>query len=134
MTERSVITGTSTSAYWSRLTADLLTELHSAPDGLSTIESRERLQQVGLNLLKPRRHDTALHSFIAQFSSPLVLILVFAAVVSTFAGEWTHAAIVVASVVLSLAQEYTASNGVEKLRAQVTIKATVVRDGTPGQV
>lgn len=85
-------------------------------------------------MLKPRRHDTALHSFIAQFSSLLVLILVFVAVVSTFAGEWTHAAIVVASVVLNLAQEYTASNGVEKLHAQVTIKATVVRNGTPGQV
>ena len=138
MAKTSVITGTSTSAYWSRLTADLLTELHSAPDGLSTTQSRERLQQVGPNLLKPRRHDTALHSSIAQFTSPLVLILVFAAAVSAIAGEWTHAAIVVAivvaSAVLSFAQAYTASNAVEKLRAQVTIKATVVRDGTPGQV
>jgi Mg2+-importing ATPase len=85
--------------------------------------------------LKPRRQDTALRSFIAQFTSPLVLILVFAAIVSTIAGEWTDAAIViaivVASAVLSFVQEYTASQAVEKLRAQVTIKATVMRDGTP---
>jgi Mg2+-importing ATPase len=38
---------------------------------------------------------------------------------------------VVASAVLSFAQEYTASHAVEKLRAQVTIKATVLRDGKP---
>jgi hypothetical protein len=37
--------GTSTSAYWSRLAADLLAELYSAPDGLSTTEAQERLQQ-----------------------------------------------------------------------------------------
>jgi Mg2+-importing ATPase len=64
-----------------------------------------------------------------------VLILIFAAVVSAIAGEWTDAAIVVAivvaSAVLSFAQEYKASQAVEKLRAQVTIKANVVRDGTP---
>ena len=128
-------TGTSTSAYWSRPAADLLAELHSSPDGLSTTEAQARLRQVGPNVLKPRRHDTALRSFLAQFASPLVLILIFAAVVSAIAGEWTDAAIVVAivvaSAVLSFAQEYTASNAVEKLRAQVTIKATVLRDGKP---
>jgi len=138
MSETPMTPGTLTSAYWSRLAADLLAELHGAPDGLSTTEAQARLQQVGPNVLKPRRHDSALRSFIAQFTSPLVLILVFAAVVSAIAGEWTDAAIVVvivvASAVLSFAQEYAASNAVEKLRAQVTIKATVLRDGQPQPV
>ena len=93
------------------------------------------MQRVGPNVLAPRRRDTALRSFLAQFTSPLVLILIFAAVVSAIAGEWTDArivvVIVVASAVLSFAQEYTASHAVEKLRAQVTIKATVLRDGKP---
>ena len=133
MTETPLTTGTSTSAYWSRQVADLLGELHSTPDGLSTTEARERLQQVGPNVLKPRRHDTALRSFIAQFTSPLVLILIFAAIISAIAGEWTDAiivvVIVVASAVLGFVQEYSASNAVEKLRAQVTIKANVLRDG-----
>src|SRR4030042_2596907 len=135
MTKTSVKTGTSIDAYWSYPATDLLAELHSAPDGLSTTEAQERLQQVGPNVLKPRRHDTALRSFLAQFTSPLVLILVFAAVVSAIAGEWTDAAIVVfivvASAVLSFVQEYTASHAVEKLRAQVTITASVLRDGKP---
>ncbi|HSB91187.1 MAG TPA: magnesium-translocating P-type ATPase [Anaerolineales bacterium] len=123
------------SAYWSRPTADLLTELRSTPDGLSTAVATERLIQAGPNLLKPRRHDTALRALLGQFTSPLVLILVFAAVVSAVARQWTDAAIVivivVASAVLSFAQEYAAGHAVERLRAQVTMKATALRDGQP---
>ncbi len=135
MTEITETNGKKPSAFWSRQATDLLAELHSALDGLSTSEAQKRLQLVGPNVLKPRRHETALRSFMAQFTSPLVLILVFAAVVSAFAGAWTDAAIViaivVASAVLSFVQEYTASHAVEKLRAQVTIKSTVLRDGQP---
>ena len=133
MTEPPLTIGTSTSAYWNRQVADLLSELQSRSDGLSSTEARERLQQVGPNELKPRRHDTALRSFIAQFTSPLVLILIFAAIISAIAGEWTDAIIVIiiviASAMLGFIQEYSASNAVEKLRAQVTIKANVLRDG-----
>lgn len=135
MAETHAETNTSTDAYWSYSAIDLLSKLQATSNGLSAAESQKRLQEVGPNLLKPRRHDTALRSFIAQFTSPLVLILVFAAIVSVLAGEWTDAAIVIAiviaSAVLSFAQEYSASQAVEKLRAQVTIKATVLRDGTP---
>ena len=76
---------------------------------------------------------SALRLFIAQFTSPLVLILIFAAIISAIAGEWTDAIIVIiivlASATLGFIQEYSASNAVEKLRAQVTIKANVLRDG-----
>jgi len=125
-------------AYWSHQPADLLAALQSTPDGLTTAAAQERLQRVGPNALKPHRHDSVPRSFIAQFANPLVLILVFAAVVSSIAGEWTDAAIVVAivlaSAVLSFVQEYAASSAVEKLRAQVTIKATVLRDAQPQSV
>jgi Mg2+-importing ATPase len=138
MTDEPVTSGTSNPAYWSRPAADLLAELHSSPDGLSASEAQERLRQAGPNVLKPRRHDSALRSFLAQIANPLILILIFAAVISSIAGEWTDAAIVivivVASAMLSFTQEYAASHAVEKLRAQVTIKATVLRDGRPQPV
>ncbi len=134
-------TGTATSPpaavplYWSRPAADVLAELGGTPDGLNTAEAQARLQRVGPNALAPRRRATALTTFLRQFRSPLVLILIFAAAVSAIAGEWTDAAIVIVIVVASAAltffQEHTASNAVEALRAQVTIKATVVRDGQP---
>ena len=72
---------------------------------------------------------------LSQFKSPLVLILIFAAIVSGIVGEWIDASIVLAivlgSTILGFVQEYTASNAVEKLRSQVTIKSSVLRGGKP---
>lgn len=68
-----------------------------------------------------------------QFKSPLVLILVFAAIISAIAGEWPDAVIVLAvvlgSATLGFVQEYRASDAIEKLRSKVMIKSSVVRDG-----
>jgi Mg2+-importing ATPase len=68
----------------------------------------------------------------AQVRSPLLLILVFAAVVSAFTGEWVDAVIVLlivfASVGISSSREYSAQAAVAALQAQVRTKAHVVRD------
>ncbi len=126
------------SSPWSRTGDDLLAALQSTSTGLSAAEASTRLQAVGANVLKPRRRDSAWRSLLAQFTSPLVLILVFAATVSALVGEWTDAAIVVAIVVasagLSFGQEYSASRAVEELRAQAAIKASVLRDGAARSV
>jgi len=122
-------------SYWSRPADELLGELGTSLRGLSASEAQARLARVGPNALKPHRRASALISFFQQFTNPLVLILVFAAVISIIVGDWTDAVIVLiiifASTVLTFAQEYAASNAVEKLRAQVTIKAMVLRDGHP---
>ncbi len=125
----------SIAAYWSYQASDLMTEVGSTSEGLGTAVAKGRLQQFGPNVLKAQKRDTALKSFLAQFKSPLVLILIFASIVSAIVGEWTDTgiviAIVIASSILGFAQEYTASKAVEKLRAQVTIKTNVMRDGKP---
>ena len=69
----------------------------------------------------------------SQFKSPLVLILVFAAIISGIAGEWPDAVIVIAScsaAQFGFVQEYR-PNAVEKLRSKVMIKSSVLRDGQP---
>jgi Mg2+-importing ATPase len=121
--------------YWSLPIDRLLSQLHSTPQGLSTADACQRLEQFGPNALKAHERATALVAFLNQFKNPLVLILVFAAAVSAFMHEWTDAAIVLViilgSAILSFVQEFSAGTAVEKLRARVTIKATVLRDGKP---
>lgn len=123
------------SPYWSYPPDRLLAALESTSAGLSSEEARRRLQQYGLNILKARRQATALGLFLNQFKNPLVLILVFGAIVSIFAQEWTDAAIVLViilgSSLLSFWQEYRATNAVEELRARVQVKVTVLRGGQP---
>ncbi len=69
----------------------------------------------------------------AQFRNPLLLILIGAAGVSIFVGEWLDAGIILAiiagSALLSFSQEYSASRAMERLRRRVQIKAVVVREG-----
>ncbi len=124
--------------YWSRPLSEILRDLGGTGEGLGSGEARARLARWGPNALAPREKATALAMFLRQFVNPLVLILLFAAVVALITAEWTDAAIVmvivVASAALTFFQEYSASHAVEALRAQVTIKATVVRDGAPRQV
>ena len=119
--------------YWSITPANLLSTLQATEKGLAQREVEKRLKQYGLNALEKQRQATALILFLSQFKSPLVLILIFAAIISIIVGEWTDASIVLAvvfgSTILGFVQEYNASNAVEKLRSRVTIKSNVLRDG-----
>jgi Mg2+-importing ATPase len=126
---------TTPDAYWSQSSEQLLTALHSSDKGLQQSEAEKRLDQYGPNTIRAQQQTTAFRLLLNQFKSPLVLILIFAAVVSGFVGEWTDAiivlAIVLGSTLLGFVQEFTASNAVEKLRSQVTIKTSVLRGGKP---
>jgi len=124
--------------YWSQPLDSLLAALRSTPDGLSAAEARQRLAQFGPNTLKARKKATALGLFLNQFKSPIILILLFATIVSAVLQDWVDAliilAIILGSALLSFTQEYSASTAAEKLRAQVSIKATVRRDGQPQSI
>ncbi len=119
--------------YWGQSLDSLLATLRSAPNGLSTEEARQRLEEFGPNLLEAKEKATAAGLFMKQFKSPIVLILLFATGVSAVVQDWVDAIIILAIVLgsagLSFVQEYNASNAAEKLRARVTIRSSVLRDG-----
>jgi Mg2+-importing ATPase len=124
---------TTLAVYWSLTPEQLLSSLHASRNGLQPAEAEQRLKQYGLNTIRARQQATAVRLLLSQFKSPLVLILIFAAIVSGVVGEWVDATIVLAIVlgssILGFLQEYTASNAVEKLRSQVTIRSNVLRGG-----
>jgi Mg2+-importing ATPase len=124
--------------YWNRAPAELLKSLETTSGGLSQQEADQRLSTYGPNSLTGRSQDTALRLLVNQYRSPLVLILIFAAVVSMIAGEWPDATIVlsvvIGSTLLGFVQEYRASAAIEKLRSRLTIKCTVLRGGKPATV
>jgi Mg2+-importing ATPase len=124
--------------YWNVPVQDLLAEVDSSPDGLSSTEAARRLEQYGPNALETKRKATAFGLFLSQFKSAIVLILLFATVLSAALGDWLDAVIilviVLGSAALSFVQEYDAGNAAERLRAQVTIKAMVLRDGQPASI
>jgi Mg2+-importing ATPase len=125
-------------AYWSQRAGQVLEELGATPQGLSEAEARVRLAAVGPNTLKERKRATSWGLFLKQFKSPLVLILLFGTFVSALAKDYPDAlvilVIVLGSAIITFAQEFSASNAVEKLRARLVYKVTALRDGTPRPV
>ncbi len=122
-------------AYWSWPLERLLQALASEPTGLSSAEAARRLAEHGPNRLPdgPTLAPAAL--LLKQFIDPLVLILVFAALVSAYLREWLDAGIVLGIVLgsggLGFLQEYRAFTAVAALRARVAVRVTVLRDGAP---
>jgi Mg2+-importing ATPase len=126
------------SSFWSLSTTELLQKLETTMVGLTGNEARQRLVRYGANLLKPPKRSDALSLLLAQFKSPIILILFFATGLSFFLRDPADAfiilSIVLVSGLLGFWQERGASNAVQKLLSIVRIKAAVVRDGTSKEI
>ena len=124
--------------FWSVPSSELLQQLQTSPQGLMSDEAQQRLLRYGSNLLKPKKKSDALTLLIAQFKSPIILILIFAAGLSLFLHNPVDATIILVIVLVSgllgFWQERGAVNAVEKLYAIVQVKTTVVRNGDPKEV
>jgi Mg2+-importing ATPase len=120
--------------FWAQGPAAAASSLGVALDGLSSREAAERLARFGRNEIHPSRSLSRLRVLWRQVRSPLVLLLVFAAIASAASGEWVDAsivgAIITASVGLGYRREYRAECAIEGLLARIRLTADVVRDGT----
>ena len=120
-------------AFWSLSTTEILQQLQTTKEGLTGDEARQRLARYGSNLLKPPKRSDVLTLLLAQFKSPIILILFFATGLSFVLHDPVDAliilTIVLASGLLGFWQERGATNAVAKLLAIVQIKAAVLRDG-----
>lgn len=120
-------------AFWSIETSELLSRLQTRPDGLRTEEAWQRQTQYASSRLKPRQDIRPLYVLLAQFRSPITLILLFAATISLFLANHTDAlillTIILASALLGFWQEHGATKAVASLLALVRVKTEVLRDG-----
>jgi Mg2+-importing ATPase len=119
--------------FWHESLDEQFSRLQSGPNGLSQEEAAARLRTYGLNSLKPPQKGKALRLFLSQFKSPLILLLVGAAILSFSLGNALDASmilgIVAVSGLLGFFQERGAINALDELLALVEVKATVLRDG-----
>lgn len=121
-----------------RSVEEVIALLETSEHGLSLGASQKRRHRYGLNLL-PKESTPGLPLIILrQFLSPLVYILLFAAVVS-LALDHLFDALFIAGVLLINAtigavQEHSAEKSAKSLQSMVRTVANVLRDGEPLQV
>ena len=118
--------------FWNTPTSDLMQSLQTNPKGLNNDEVQKRLSIYGFNRLKPKKKTDIFTLLLAQFKSPIILILILAAILSFFLHDQTDAIIILTIVLISgllgFWQERGAANAVEKLLEMVQTKTAVLRD------
>jgi len=101
--------------------------------GLSNEEVKKRQEQYGLNVLPEKPPPSQLSLVIQQLKSPLVYVLLLAALVTFATGHYADAIIISLAVfintILGFIQESRASNALYALKRYVTNKTTVIREG-----
>ena len=124
--------------FWSVSVSQILQELGTSSQGLTSEAARQALSRHGFNLLRPRKKSTSTLLFFAQFKSPIILILIFAAALAMALHDTTNGLIILGIVLVSgllgFIQERGAVNAVDRLLAIVRVKATALRDGTPREI
>ncbi|QDU39987.1 Calcium-transporting ATPase 1 [Maioricimonas rarisocia] len=125
--------------WYSRDIEDVLSDLGSDPEqGLSEAEAAERLEKYGPNELIETGGRGPWEILWEQISAPLVVLLVVAAIVSAFLGEYTDAiaitAIIVLNAILGFVQEYRAEKAMAALKQMAAPEVKVRRDGVLKQI
>ncbi|MCO5238110.1 MAG: magnesium-translocating P-type ATPase [Chitinophagaceae bacterium] len=130
---REYLMETTENSFWQYDVAFWFGQRHSSEDGLSQEEVNRILADRGMGS-KTRsvvKKNTLL--FLAQFKSPLMLLLIAAVILSAFLGDVSDVLIILSIVVstglISFFLERNAGNIVEKLQSLVAIKTRVLRNG-----
>ncbi|MBM3156204.1 MAG: HAD-IC family P-type ATPase [Chloroflexi bacterium] len=121
---------------WHNLsTEEALGKLNSSRSGLSEGEAQERLQRYGPNELKEKGKSPAILVFLRQFASPLIYILLAAALVELVVmRKPTDAGVILAVVfinsIIGFVQESRAERAMEALKRLTVPHAKVLRAGS----
>ncbi len=113
--------------------ADVFAKLRTGPQGLTSLEAGARLAQYGPNVLARDQGSGFATLLWRSIINPLVILLATLAIISFATGDVRAASMMVLMIVLSvglkLFQEARASGAAAKLKAMISVKANVMRDG-----
>jgi len=125
---------TTEKCYWQCDLEEIESLLNTSPSqGLSDTDAAERLARFGRNQLREKKGRSPLGQFLDQFKDFIIWVLIGAAVVSGFLGEWVDALAIIAIVILNsimgFVQEYRAEKSLAALKRLSSPSSKVIRDG-----
>lgn len=135
MTENISMTNKIAETSWHTLPADdVIKRLETdIVTGLSRTEVENRLKKHGHNQLEEKKGESPFLLFLGQFNDFIVWVLIAAAIVSGFMGEWVDAlaiiAIVIINAVIGFVQEYRAEKSLAALQKMAAPFSKVLRGG-----
>ena len=131
--------------YYCEEKENVLAELKTAPEGLTSAEAERRLAEYGKNRLAAAKPKSLIRRFFEQLLDPMTLILIAAAIISGalavfesinnpgegegFADVIIILAVVIINAVLGVYQESKAEKAIEALQKMSAATSKVLRDG-----
>jgi Ca2+-transporting ATPase len=125
--------------HWHAMPVDeVFRQLGAGEVGLDEQEAEARRAVFGPNSLPAARRPSLVITYLRQFKSPLIYLLLAAAVISLAIGDWTDAAFIFVvlqvNAVIGAAQEWKAASSAAALDTLVQKLAVVRRNGRRRQI
>ncbi len=123
---------------WAHTQNEVLALLRSSDQGISEEDALARLKTFGTNEIRTRKKASAVGILLRQFTSPLIFILVGAAVLTVFLNELVETFVIALAIIvnagLGFYQEYRAENTLERLEVYMKERARVIRGGEEHEI
>ena len=119
---------------WHTLSSnEVLTQLHTSPNGLHLQDVATLQNKYGFNKLPSRVQEKWYIIFLRQFKDPLIYILIAAGLISALVGELLDASfigfIITVNAILGFYQEWKAEKNALELENLIRINCRAYRDG-----
>lgn len=118
--------------YYNLKKEDVLENLNSSSDGLSSREVVNRIKKYGYNELPKKKNKSIINIFFEELRSPLELILIITVILSFVIGEVFDGVvlifIILADVIIGTVEEYKAIKDADSLLNMIKVTSRVIRD------
>lgn len=120
-------------AIYNQTEKEVLKQLSSSLDGLSNEEVKKRQEQYGVNQMNQSKPKSPVVIFLEQYKDLLVIVLICAALISAFSGEYVSTAVILVVItinaILGTIQTLKARKSLESLQKLSTPHVKVLRNG-----
>ena len=118
---------------WDKTIEQTLEKTNSNANGISQKIAKQRLMLNGKNEIPKGKKKGIIEIFLEQFKSPIILILIVAAIFSIIIKSYADAIFILIVIginaIIGTTQEWNSKRSAEKLQDMIKMKTRVIRDG-----
>ncbi|MBP1699006.1 MAG: cation-transporting ATPase, family, partial [Deltaproteobacteria bacterium] len=117
---------------------EVFKRFQTSEEGLSEAQAKKHLETYGPNTIAEKKETNRLQIFIRQFTSPLIYILLIAALVTFLLQSYTDTGVILTVVVfnaiIGFIQEFKAEESMRALKRLMVPKAKVLRENREKEI
>ena len=118
---------------WNKTIEQTLEQTNSNANGINPKQAEQRLLLNGKNEIPKGKKKGIIEIFFEQFKSPIILILIIAAIFSIIIKSYADAIFILIVIginaIIGTTQEWNSKRSAEKLQDMIKMKTRVIRDG-----